>query len=209
MPRFFFIYNKNLDANVFLTVVGTFVTTIAFAFGAYFAALAVDMYSQLTSVKNKADEAAKHAEAVAKHMEDVGKIVGQIDKIRGRVDTLASDAKNKVDFFEGEMLDKIGEVLNAVVSFAQKMPSDGKLKLASASLVREAVVIRATFICEKSKNADAVTSALLELISRQGDDCGSVLEKARARFPDNQQIQALCDAALKGKIEKSGMGGGR
>lgn len=185
------IWRYNIDASHFLTIIGTVVTAVAFGFGTYFAALAVDAYSQLALVRKTTDSVAENAKSVSE-------VYSRVQVSEGEITKAFASAKIMIDEIEEDAFARLEGVMGAVVAYAQKMPSSSeKNKQATQELIIAVKLIRNTYICEKAKNPTKVASALLDFSQTPTNNRKSIVEKVRDRFPDNTEIRALCETLLR------------
>lgn len=173
----------NLDLSIWLSVLGTVITAIAFGFGTYFVALAVDAYSQLGSVRETSEMVRK-----ASH---------EVLSTRTALTELSEEVRGTARKMEHEAFAHIELLIAAMAEYAQQLPRASEAqKRAAKQLITGAACVRARFTCALSNETDAVNSAALLLANYKDQSALGVLAKAKIRFRDNREVCAALDHAI-------------
>jgi hypothetical protein len=174
----------NFDLMLWLSVVGTVITAIAFGFGTYFVTLAVEAYSQLNVVRQTSETVQKAALEVFAAEAALKDTRGEMQRVSKRM--------------EDEAFRHLESLMTAIVEYVQHMPrGTGAQSKAAKHLINSAACVRARFICSISNDADAVDSALLILANFKDKSAVPILVEAKTRFRDNKDVCTALDYSVK------------
>jgi hypothetical protein len=173
-----------LDIGLWLSVMGTVITALAFGFGTYFVTLAVDAYSQSLLLR-QAKEALDSA-------------LSELAKAGEKLKQAQREASERSKHIEQEALHHVESVMAAIVEYVQQMPkTTDAQKKAAKQLQKEVTCIRARFICKNSNDSEDVNSAILLLANFKDRTSLESIAGAKVRFRENSELCTVADTAIK------------
>jgi hypothetical protein len=172
-----------IDLSLWLTVIGTFITAVAFSFGTFFAVLAVDAYGH-TSVLRNAEK-------------DMSKARSELSDLNSKFYNFQNTSEEAVRKIEAETFDKLAVFLKAMVEFVQKLPIASKAKndehqKCVSEFVSTATGILGEYMCNHSRDSKIVQTQLMQLYGVKHERIKEIARGCSQRFPDDEDIVSLC-----------------